>query len=182
MIYVASPWSTKGGHSRDELRRYAARCCEYVRDAGHKPVCPHMLLDRRLDDDDPLERAIGCAAGRGMMGVCSEAWFFVDHGRSPGMISERALGIELARHVREVVLVTNAEAAAPRAETPNALAVLSYFEGRGVMETATLLLYREEEVRALRAAGWIEHVGYVDWVLTEAGRARLAAEREGSKP
>ena len=62
LIFVASPWSTKGGHSRVELRRYAQRACQHVRAAGHKPVCPHLLLGGRLDDDDPVERAVGMAA------------------------------------------------------------------------------------------------------------------------
>ncbi|MDL2287591.1 hypothetical protein LJB90_03430 [Eubacteriales bacterium OttesenSCG-928-G02] len=41
---------------------------------GYAPYAPHLYLTRCTDDNDPLERAQGMAAGREFLAMCDELW------------------------------------------------------------------------------------------------------------
>ena len=73
-----------------------ARAC--LRDSllrGESPLASHLLYTQRgvLDDNDPVERALGIAAGHAWMPLADGVVFYIDHGVSVGMEQ----GIESAR-------------------------------------------------------------------------------------
>ena len=54
----------------------ATRYCKYVISQGMMPVASHLLYPQFLDDNDPLQRDMGCQFGLALLAMCDEVWVF----------------------------------------------------------------------------------------------------------
>lgn len=68
---------------------YARACMKDCLRRGEAPIASHLLYTQPgvLDDDVPGERALGIEAGLEWRSVAEAAVFYVDRGRSTGMIA-----------------------------------------------------------------------------------------------
>lgn len=84
-ICVESPFAAATTELEEEHVEYALNCMESMLHAGYAPFLSHLLYTQVLNDYDAGERELGLEAGMAMGDRCSERWFFVDYGFSPGM-------------------------------------------------------------------------------------------------
>ncbi len=72
VVFVSSPY--RGDVPRNlAIARAAAH---QVFQAGHVPVVAHMYIPQVLDDDDPVERALGIDAALVLLARSDEVWVF----------------------------------------------------------------------------------------------------------
>jgi hypothetical protein len=96
IVYIASPYAGDvAGNTA-----FAINACRYCIAQGYTPVAPHLLYTQILDDGDPVQRKIGLALGRHLLGATAEIWLCGER-VSPGMAAEieeaERLGIPLRR-------------------------------------------------------------------------------------
>jgi hypothetical protein len=91
VVFVSSPYR---GDVASNLALARAAAHE-VFEAGHVPIVAHMYIPQVLDDDDPVERALGIGAALVLLARCDEIWVFGEP--SEGMRMEideaRRLGV-----------------------------------------------------------------------------------------
>lgn len=85
LVAIESPLKANQGYSREQFRRYWQLCIEdAIKYRKEKVYCSHWLADI-LDDDNPLERAIGIQIGFTWSAFCDYAALYTDFGISEGM-------------------------------------------------------------------------------------------------
>jgi hypothetical protein len=82
-VIVESPY--RGDVERNTA--YARRCIRDCILRGEAPIASHLLYTQPgvLNDDDPLERAMGINAGHAWIKVAKAVVVYIDYGTSDGM-------------------------------------------------------------------------------------------------
>ncbi len=73
-----------------EHKSYLDEAIKWCLEKGHSPYASHRMLTRVLDDLNPEQRKQGIRAGFDFHRVVDKVIFFVDLGRSPGMLKALA--------------------------------------------------------------------------------------------
>jgi hypothetical protein len=85
LVAIESPLKANQGYSREQFRRYWQLCIEdAIKYREEEVYCSHWLADV-LDDENPLERAIGLKIGLRFSAFCDYAAIYTDFGVSEGM-------------------------------------------------------------------------------------------------
>jgi len=85
LVAIESPLKANQGYSREQFRRYWQLCIEdAIKYHEDEVYCSHWLADV-LDDENPLERAIGLKIGLRFSAFCDYAAVYTDFGISEGM-------------------------------------------------------------------------------------------------
>lgn len=106
MCYICSPY--RGSIERN--LRYARELTRIVLDAGYVPVTPHLYLTQVLDENDPVQREKGLAAGISLLKHCKYILIGSKYGLSEGMLDEIQVAlneklVELAVQKQGLVIV-----------------------------------------------------------------------------
>lgn len=72
IVYICSPYA--GDTVRNILA--AQKYCRFAVDKGYLPFAAHLFFPQFLNDDDPVERALGLSFGNVFMDKCDEIWLF----------------------------------------------------------------------------------------------------------
>ena len=93
LVVIESPFA---GDVAKNLE-YARRCIKHSVERGEAPIASHLLFtqDGIFDDNNPVERSQGIAAGLAWHRVADLVAFYIDRGISPGMT-------KAAEHAREL--------------------------------------------------------------------------------
>ena len=94
-VYIASPY--RGDRQQNEA--FAKMAVSYAIQQEVVPIAPHLLYPQVLDDDDPIERAIGIVLAKSLLIVCDELWLCGDR-ITEGMKAEWELAREMQIPVR----------------------------------------------------------------------------------
>lgn len=89
LVIIESPYS---GNVAVNVA-YARRAVRHCINLGESPIASHLLFTQPgvLDDDNPVERAVGISAGLAWRSVCDYAVFFEDYGWSRGMLAAKQI-------------------------------------------------------------------------------------------
>ncbi len=92
LVVIESPYkyNPETGYSVAAHREYLDEAIKWCLDHGHSPYASHRMLTRVLDDLNPQQRVQGIRAGLNFHRVVDKVIFFVDLGRSPGMLKALA--------------------------------------------------------------------------------------------
>jgi hypothetical protein len=85
LVAIESPLKANQGYSREQFRRYWQLCLEDAIKYRKEDVYSSHWLADVLDDDNPLERAIGLKIGLTWSSFCDYAAVYTDFGISEGM-------------------------------------------------------------------------------------------------
>ena len=87
LVIIESPYAPAGGRTVQEHETYARAAVRDSLDRGEAPFASHLFYTQPevLDDNDPLDRALGLHCGWLWMSVASLVAVYVDHGMSQGM-------------------------------------------------------------------------------------------------
>lgn len=97
LVVIESPFAGEVGKNVE----YARRCLKHSADRGEAPIASHLLFaqDGIFDDNNPVERMHGIAAGLAWHRVAELVAFYIDRGISPGMVKAaehaRAIGVKI---------------------------------------------------------------------------------------
>lgn len=94
-VYIASVY--RGDRQQNEA--FAKMAVSYAIQQEVVPIAPHLLYPQVLDDDDPIERAIGIVLAKSLLTVCDELWLCGDR-ITEGMKAEWELAREMQIPVR----------------------------------------------------------------------------------
>lgn len=100
VIYVASPH----GGKQENIERNADYCI-YVIGEGSKnnevcvPISPHHNFSYLRESD---ARELALMLGKKLIDACDEAWFFIERGRSRGMVDEEQYCREIRKPVKHI--------------------------------------------------------------------------------
>lgn len=86
LVILESPYR---GLTKEEAHRYRVYALLALRDCyerGEAPIASHMLGPQVLSDDIPHERNMGIEAGLEWHKVAEAAVFYIDYGKSIGML------------------------------------------------------------------------------------------------
>jgi len=70
LVYIISPYA--GDIERNVA--FAIRSCRMAIQQGYVPIAVHLLYPQILNDEDPIERAIGIDLGLNILPHCSCVW------------------------------------------------------------------------------------------------------------
>lgn len=99
LVILESPFA--GEVERNQL--YGRRALRDSLRRGEAPIASHLLYTQPgvLNDLHPADRKLGIAAGLAWGQVADAAVFYIDHGRSAGMIAARERYAEIGLPVEE---------------------------------------------------------------------------------
>lgn len=106
LVYICSKYA---GNTQVNVYLAVKYCCYAIKE-GKIPVASHLLYPQMLDDNDPVQRKLGCQFGLALLKHCSEVWVFNENRElSEGMRAEikeaRLLGKKVKYHdVKELKL------------------------------------------------------------------------------
>lgn len=112
-VVIESPFAGETPEEREENIRYARAAMRDCLMRGEAPFASHLLYtqDGVLDDDDPIDRSMGIAAGLQWHHVADKVVVYVDRGISPGMEQGIQHAIRSGRRIEHRSLVILAEPA-----------------------------------------------------------------------
>ena len=86
-VILESPYGSDDDATVQRNVDYARKCMHDSLLLGEAPIASHLLYTQPgvLLDRDPLQRAIGIAAGHAWMPFADAVVFYIDHGMSDGM-------------------------------------------------------------------------------------------------
>ena len=81
--------------------RYARRALRDSISRGEAPIASHLLYTQPgiLDDNDPVQRMLGINCGLAWMDVADLVVFYVDYGRSSGMLRAEVVATALGKNI-----------------------------------------------------------------------------------
>lgn len=97
-VYICSRYRADETHTVEDAVSSALYACTVAVNKGCAPIAPHLYLPRCLDDNDPVERAAGMAAGRAFLAVCDEVWQWgktITEGMAAELAYAKELGIPI---------------------------------------------------------------------------------------
>jgi hypothetical protein len=95
-VFICSRYRSDSTHTVEDAVQCALFACSFAINKGYAPIAPHLYLPRCLDDNDPVERALGMTAGREFLAMCDEVWQWgktVTEGMAAELALAEALGI-----------------------------------------------------------------------------------------
>lgn len=89
-VVVESPYAVKNDALDQDVeieknKTYARAACKDCMRQGEIPFASHLFFPQFLDEDNPVEREIGIAAGYCFWKEFDRIVFYIDNGISPGM-------------------------------------------------------------------------------------------------
>jgi hypothetical protein len=90
LIILESPFA---GSNLNRNLTYARRALRHSLARGEAPIASHLLYPQALNENNQAERIWGIEAGLAWLAVADLQVFYIDYGRSPGMIDAEHAGI-----------------------------------------------------------------------------------------
>ena len=91
LVFICSPLAGDVERNLENAQRFS----RFAVEQGAIPVAPHLLYPQFMDDNDPIERALGLSFGKVLLSKCDEVWVFgetVSPGMKQELIKARAWG------------------------------------------------------------------------------------------
>ena len=108
-VVVESPWRATETHTTEQHRVYLEHCMRDCLSRMESPYASHWGLPDILDDDDPLDRAMGIRAGWSWGDLAEKVCIYGDLGVTDGMRKSiqryTLLGIPIERRTLDQKLV-----------------------------------------------------------------------------
>lgn len=101
LVYIISPYAG----DIDANVKFAIQCCRLAIQQGYTPIAVHLLYPQILDDQNPVERAVGLQLGLNILRHCAAAWICgtrISRGMDSEIQAAKQLNIPI-RYVEEIV-------------------------------------------------------------------------------